>query len=56
MFCVSGEIGVPGVLARWDGIEVDIAANGVAGTERVVIDIPSEGASGDPRREPGACI
>src|SRR5712671_3471807 len=35
---------------------VDIPAKGVAGTERVVMDIPSGIARGDPRREPGAWI
>jgi len=35
---------------------VETAAKGVAGTERVVMDIPSESARGDPRREPGAWI
>ena len=35
---------------------VETPAKGVAGTERVVMDIPSESARGDPRREPGAWI
>ena len=33
---------MPGVLARCDGIEVEIGTKGVVGTERVVMDIPLE--------------
>ena len=47
---------MPGVLVKCAGIGFEIPAKGVAGTERVVMDIESGGPRGEPRRELGGWI